>query len=157
MDAKVKRKTVRKSVGSPFGYSMPHLSPLYTPPPYEYRDTHAMMVCFESDPRIVSKYVPQPLVPDPKGAMFAQISRFFTSGFGSYHEIILVALASFKGRPVNYALSLILDNDIAIANHARDVAMQAGYSHAMPPGNVTEITPQERALLVEWFREGSGQ
>ena len=114
MDAKMKRKPSRKAVESPFGYSMPHLSPLYTPPPYEYRDTHAMMVCFESDPRVVARYVPQPLIPDPKGAMFAQISRFFTSGFGSYHEIILVALASFKGRPVNYALSLVLDNDIAI-------------------------------------------
>ena len=35
--------------------------------------------------------------------------------------------------------------------------MQAGYAHAMPPGNVTEITLEERALLVAWFREGSGQ
>jgi uncharacterized membrane protein len=34
--------------------------------------------------------------------------------------------------------------------------MQAGYAHAMPPGNVTEMTADERALLVEWFREGSG-
>ena len=53
--------------------------------------------------------------------------------------------------------NVILDNDIAVANHAKDVAMQAGYSHAMPPGNVSEMTPEERALLVEWFREGSGQ
>jgi len=53
--------------------------------------------------------------------------------------------------------NVILDNDIAIANHARDIAMQAGYAHAMPPGNVSDMTPDERALLVEWFREGSGQ
>ena len=33
--------------------------------------------------------------------------------------------------------NVILDSDIAIANHAKDIAMQAGYSHAMPPGNVT--------------------
>lgn len=52
--------------------------------------------------------------------------------------------------------NVILDNDIAIANHAKDVAMQAGYAHAMPPGNVTEMTPEERAILVQWFREGSG-
>ena len=52
--------------------------------------------------------------------------------------------------------NVILDNDIAIANHAKDVAMQAGYAHAMPPGNLTEMTPEERALLVEWFREGQG-
>ncbi|QDZ11125.1 urate hydroxylase PuuD [Devosia ginsengisoli] len=53
--------------------------------------------------------------------------------------------------------NVILDNDVAIANHARDIAMQAGYAHAMPPGNATEMTDEERALLVAWFREGSGQ
>jgi uncharacterized membrane protein len=53
--------------------------------------------------------------------------------------------------------NVILDNDIAVANHAKDIAMQAGYAHAMPPGNVSEMTPEERALIVEWFREGSGQ
>ncbi|MBS3847451.1 urate hydroxylase PuuD [Devosia sp. J2-20] len=53
--------------------------------------------------------------------------------------------------------NVILDNDIAIANHAKDIAMQAGYAHAMPPGNVSEMTVEERALLVAWFREGSGQ
>lgn len=53
--------------------------------------------------------------------------------------------------------NVILDNDIAIANHAKDIAIQAGYAHAMPPGNVTEMTDDERALLVAWFREGSGQ
>jgi uncharacterized membrane protein len=52
--------------------------------------------------------------------------------------------------------AVILDNDVAIANHARDIVMQAGYAHAMPPGNVTEMSPEERALLVAWFREGSG-
>ena len=46
-----------------------------------------------------------------------------------------------------------LDSDAAIANHAELIAMEAGYSTAMPPGNVSEITPAERALLVEWFRE----
>jgi uncharacterized membrane protein len=48
-----------------------------------------------------------------------------------------------------------LDSDAAIANHAEQVAMQAGFSHAMPPGNVREITPGERALIVQWYREAS--
>ncbi|PSJ55923.1 urate hydroxylase PuuD [Pseudaminobacter soli (ex Li et al. 2025)] len=46
-----------------------------------------------------------------------------------------------------------LDTDEAIAAHAREIYLQAGRSHAMPPGNVTEITPQERQLLVTWFEE----
>ena len=47
-----------------------------------------------------------------------------------------------------------LDTDAAIAARARDIAMQAGFSHAMPPANVTDITAAERALIVAWFREG---
>jgi uncharacterized membrane protein len=50
-----------------------------------------------------------------------------------------------------------LDGDIAIANHAREIAMQAGYSHAMPPGNATDMTEEERAVLVAWYREGVQQ
>jgi uncharacterized membrane protein len=48
-----------------------------------------------------------------------------------------------------------LDSDAAIANHAELIALQAGYSAAMPPGNVTEITPEERALIVAWYREAT--
>jgi uncharacterized membrane protein len=51
--------------------------------------------------------------------------------------------------------NVILDNAVAIANRAHEIAMQAGYSRAMPPGNVTGMTDEERALIVAWFREGS--
>jgi uncharacterized membrane protein len=48
-----------------------------------------------------------------------------------------------------------LDSDAAIGNRAEQIAMEAGFSTAMPPGNVSEITAEERALLVEWYREAS--
>ena len=48
---------------------------------------------------------------------------------------------------------VVLETDATIAAHAREIYLQAGRSHAMPPGNVTQITPQERALLVTWFEE----
>ncbi len=48
-----------------------------------------------------------------------------------------------------------LDTDAAIANHAEQIAIQAGFSAAMPPGNVSEITPSERALIVTWYREAT--
>ncbi|TWG99715.1 putative membrane protein [Mesorhizobium sp. J18] len=48
---------------------------------------------------------------------------------------------------------VVLDTDSAIAAHAREIYLQAGRSHAMPPGNVSGITPEERALLVTWFEE----
>ncbi len=48
---------------------------------------------------------------------------------------------------------VVLETDAAIAAHAQEIYVQAGRSHAMPPGNVTQITSQERALLVAWFEE----
>ncbi|MBO6537806.1 MAG: urate hydroxylase PuuD [Rhizobiaceae bacterium] len=46
------------------------------------------------------------------------------------------------------------DTDAEVAERAREIYLQAGVSHAMPPGNVSGITPEERALLVAWFEEG---
>lgn len=46
-----------------------------------------------------------------------------------------------------------LDTDLAIAKRARQIAIQAGYSRAMPPGNVTFMEPEERALILQWYRE----
>lgn len=42
-----------------------------------------------------------------------------------------------------------LDTPERIALHLHEVGIQAGLSHAMPPGNLTEITPEERQLLAD--------
>lgn len=44
-----------------------------------------------------------------------------------------------------------LETDADIAAHAREIYLQAGRTHAMPPGNITEVSGEERALLVAWF------
>jgi len=46
---------------------------------------------------------------------------------------------------------VILDSDAAIATMAREIYLQAGRSHAMPPGNLTGVTPEERQLLTAWY------
>ena len=51
---------------------------------------------------------------------------------------------------------VMLENDAEIAEHAKEIYLNAGRSHAMPPSNVTQITPEERALLVAWY-EGAHQ
>lgn len=51
---------------------------------------------------------------------------------------------------------VMLETDAEIAAHAHEIYVQAGLSHAMPPGNVTEISDKERALIVAWY-EQSGQ
>ena len=49
--------------------------------------------------------------------------------------------------PKNVRLETAAD----IARHAREIYIQAGRSHAMPPGNVTFVEPEERALIVAWY------
>ena len=47
---------------------------------------------------------------------------------------------------------LHLETPAQIAGAARRIYMQAGISHAMPPGNLTGVEPAERAQIVAWFR-----
>ncbi|GHC47252.1 urate hydroxylase PuuD [Neogemmobacter tilapiae] len=49
-----------------------------------------------------------------------------------------------------------LETPEQIAEHAEQIAMQAGYSHAMPPANLSSMEPEERAAIVAWFRAGRG-
>ncbi|MFN8924214.1 MAG: urate hydroxylase PuuD [Rhodospirillales bacterium] len=50
---------------------------------------------------------------------------------------------------------VVLDNPADIARQARTIALQSVHSAAMPPGNVTEITAEERAILAAWTAAGA--
>lgn len=45
---------------------------------------------------------------------------------------------------------VLLDTPDAIRRHAESIRLQAVLSSAMPPANVTMITPEERAVLAAW-------
>jgi uncharacterized membrane protein len=47
---------------------------------------------------------------------------------------------------------VVLETDAQIAHEARRIFMQAGISHAMPPGNLSYIEPEERAAIAAWYR-----
>ena len=49
----------------------------------------------------------------------------------------------------------MLDTPERVALHIHQVGLQAGLSNAMPPGNVTEITPEERQVLANWVIAGT--
>ncbi|MEX5727382.1 putative membrane protein [Rhodovulum iodosum] len=49
-----------------------------------------------------------------------------------------------------------LETEADVARHARQIYLQAGASHAMPPGNVSYMTEQERAAIVAWYRAARG-
>ena len=46
---------------------------------------------------------------------------------------------------------VVLETEGQIALQAREIYLQAGRSHAMPPGNVTDMTGEERRVLVRWY------
>jgi len=46
---------------------------------------------------------------------------------------------------------VMLETDAQIAAQAREIYLQAGLSHAMPPANLTYMEEAERALIVRWF------
>ncbi|MGC9419321.1 MAG: urate hydroxylase PuuD [Rhodovulum sp.] len=46
-----------------------------------------------------------------------------------------------------------LETDGQIAAQAKRIYLQAGVTHAMPPGNIMMIEEAERARIVAWYRE----
>lgn len=76
--------------------------------------------------------------------------------FGEVRDIIIGRCSLCHSRePVREGLAappkgVRLDTDEEIAAHARDIYLQAGIGRAMPPGNITEITGEERAKLTAW-------
>jgi len=52
--------------------------------------------------------------------------------------------------------SIRLDTDAEIARYARVIYLQSGVSNAMPPGNVTYMTPEERRIIADWYRSLPG-
>ena len=47
---------------------------------------------------------------------------------------------------------VVLETEAQIAREAKRIALQSGYSHAMPPGNLSYMEPEERAAIVRWFQ-----
>jgi uncharacterized membrane protein len=50
---------------------------------------------------------------------------------------------------------VVLETEAEIAHEARRIYLHAGVSHAMPPGILSYMEPEERAAIVRWFR-GAG-
>jgi uncharacterized membrane protein len=51
---------------------------------------------------------------------------------------------------------VLLETPADIAHEARRIYLQAGLTHAMPPGNLTYMEKSERAAIVRWYRDVAG-
>jgi uncharacterized membrane protein len=47
---------------------------------------------------------------------------------------------------------VVLETEAQIAHEAKRIYLQSGVTHAMPPGNLSYMEPEERAAIVRWFR-----
>ena len=52
--------------------------------------------------------------------------------------------------------SVVLEEDKDIIRHAELIYKQAAITNAMPPGNLSFITMEERAVLAKWYEEAIG-
>ena len=50
---------------------------------------------------------------------------------------------------------VMLDTPEHILQHAGQIKHPGVLTHAMPPGNITEITPEERQVLAAWIADGA--
>jgi uncharacterized membrane protein len=86
------------------------------------------------------------LPPTPK---FKQVAEIVLSRCSMCHA----AEPVWEGIPAA-PKGVMLDSDEQIRRHARLIEIFAVRSQAMPPGNITEMTPQERLVLAAWIAGG---
>jgi uncharacterized membrane protein len=90
---------------------------------------------------------------DARGAQFAA-----AAGFETVTETVLGRCSMCHASEVYWPglahapKGVVLETPEDIARHAREIYLQAGRSHAMPPGNVTGMEPAEREGIIDWYR-----
>ncbi len=86
-----------------------------------------------------------------------------TATFASVEEIILSRCSMcHAAEPVWASIvtapkGILLDDAAHIKRNARLIGRNAAWANAMPPGNVTEMTPDERAAVAAWLSVGAPQ
>lgn len=83
-------------------------------------------------------------------------------GFEQVHDIVLGRCSMCHAvEPVWDGLlwapkGVVLETEADIAFHAREIFLQAGMSHAMPPANLSFLDEDERAAIRSWYRDAVG-
>ena len=97
--------------------------------------------------------------PEDEAALTGAALRLASAeGFEDVHDIVLGRCSMcHAAEPVWPGLygppkGVMLETAGQIAAQGQQVYLQAGLSHAMPPGNLSYMEPEERAAIVDWFR-----
>jgi len=99
------------------------------------------------DAEVEEAAVPEHLAPVLASAGFGEV-RDIVMGRCSMCHAAEPYFGPFRWPPKGVRL----DTEVEIARHARQIYLQSGLSHAMPPGNLTWMEETERQRIVQWFR-----
>ena len=97
-------------------YSMPRTAPLYSAPPFQFRDNRIITILFETTPEVIQALVPKPLVPNLDNLIFIYIGNLNIEppAAVSYMEAGIGVPVSFSKTIGNYAVYLYLDKVVPI-------------------------------------------
>ncbi|EAU52510.1 hypothetical protein OM2255_10151 [alpha proteobacterium HTCC2255] len=87
-----------------------------------------------------------------------QESLMLAKGFDDISDIIISRCSMCHAREpvwdgmINAPKGVFLETDYDIVRGAKEIYIQAGVSHAMPPANITNLANEDRIKIVKWFR-----
>jgi acetoacetate decarboxylase len=114
----------------PKPFTTPFFAPLYGSLPVKYSECKMVSVTFKTDPEVVQKLVPKPLVPHPEGLMLINAGEFSVpnyerDGFSfpgrDYLEVALGTPVKFGEMPGRFWIVLYLDKQYAGVPIGREV------------------------------------
>ncbi|MDW3182981.1 urate hydroxylase PuuD [Roseobacter sp.] len=100
---------------------------------------------------------------EPETAQGSALKFAQADGFSDVQDIILGRCSMcHAAEPVWEGLywapkAVRLETEYQIARQAREIYLQAGMSHAMPPANLSYMEEEERALIVAWYRAATAE
>ncbi len=99
-------------------------------------------------------------IEDEDARALTETEQVFASaeGFEEVNDIVLGRCSMCHAREPFYEgirwapKGVLLETTKDIAMAAKQVYLQAGISHAMPPANVSYMEPEERRIIARWYR-----
>ncbi len=96
---------------------------------------------------------------EENSAKIEQSPLFQSAQFEQVKEIISTRCSMCHAKEPVYEGFLLPPQNVAlesnedIIKHAKNIALQAGYSNAMPPANISLMTGEERKNIIKWYSQ----
>src|SRR5580693_2627927 len=96
-------------------FAMPLNNPAFPPGPYKFYNREFVVISYRTDPALLAKVVPEPLVPASPIVNYEFIRMPDSTGFGDYTESGQVIPVQYKGQAGNYTHAMYLDDHPPLA------------------------------------------